>query len=70
MNIIEFIKSAICRCKHFWVISDKCLKDKEYYLVCQSGGREVLWLNSLRQKGFNVINVAGGVGSYLGKHRS
>ena len=25
--------------------------------------------NSLRQKGFNVINVAGGVGSYLGKHR-
>lgn len=26
--------------------------------------------NSLRQKGFNVINVAGGVGSYLGKHRS
>lgn len=26
--------------------------------------------NNLKQKGFNVINVSGGVGSYLGKHRS
>lgn len=50
---------------------DKYLKkDKEYYLVCQSGGRSSMACNSLRQKGFNVINVAGGVGSYLGKHRS
>ena len=25
--------------------------------------------NDLRKKGFDVINVDGGVGSYLGKHR-
>lgn len=45
-------------------------KDKEYYIVCQSGRRSSMTCNSLRQKGFDVINVSGGVGSYLGKHRS
>ena len=50
---------------------DKYLnKDKEYYIVCQSGGRSSMACNGLRQKGFNVINVAGGIGSYLGKNRS
>ena len=50
---------------------DKYLKkDKEYYIVCQSGGRSSMACNNLRQKGFNVINVSGGIGSYLGKHRS
>lgn len=45
-------------------------KDKEYYIVCQSGRRSSMTCNSLRQKGFDVINVSGGVGSYLGKHRN
>ena len=45
-------------------------KDKEYYIVGQSGRRSSMTFNSLRQKGFDVINVSGGVGSYLGKHRN
>ena len=50
---------------------DKYLKkDKEYYLVCLCGGSSSMACNSLRQIGCNVIKVAGGVGSYLGKHRS
>ena len=50
---------------------DKYLKkDKEYYIVCQSGGRSSMACNSLKSDGFNVIDVSGGVGSYIGKHRS
>lgn len=50
---------------------DKYLKkDKEYYIVCQSGGRSSMACNDLRKRGFDVTNVAGGVGSYLGRHRS
>ncbi|MEN8078098.1 rhodanese-like domain-containing protein [Clostridioides difficile] len=50
---------------------DKYLeKNKEYYIVCQSGGRSSRVCGELRKGGFDVINVAGGVGSYLGKHRS
>lgn len=50
---------------------DEYLKrEKEYYIVCQSGGRSSMACSTLREKGFNVINVAGGVGSYLGKHRN
>lgn len=45
-------------------------KDKEYYIVCQSGRRSSMACNNLRQKEFNVINVSGGVASYLGKHRT
>lgn len=45
-------------------------KDKEYYIVCQSGRRSSMTCNSLREKGFNVVDVSGGVGSYLGKHKS
>ncbi|NLL30633.1 MAG: rhodanese-like domain-containing protein [Clostridiales bacterium] len=44
-------------------------KNKEYYIVCQSGGRSSRACSSLRSKGYNVVNVSGGVGSYLGKYR-
>jgi rhodanese-related sulfurtransferase len=44
-------------------------KDKEYYIVCQSGGRSSKTCSSLRTKGYNVVNVSGGVGSYLGKYK-
>ena len=51
--------------------SDKYLKkDKEYYILCQSGGRSSRVCSELSKEGFNVTNIAGGVGSYLGKHRS
>lgn len=50
--------------------SDKYLtKDKEYYIVCQAGVRSDRVCKSLRTKGFDVIDVAGGYGSYLGNRR-
>lgn len=49
---------------------DKYLsKDKEYYIMCQSGGRSARACSSLLNEGFNVINVSGGMGSYLGTKR-
>lgn len=44
-------------------------KDKEYYIVCQSGGRSKTACNKLINKGYDVVNVAGGVGSYIGMKR-
>lgn len=50
---------------------DKYLKkDKEYYIVCQSGGRSSMACNDLIKRGFDVINVSGGVGSYVGVNRN
>lgn len=44
-------------------------KNKEYYIMCQSGGRSTRACNNLRNKGFSVINVSGGMGSYVGTKR-
>lgn len=44
-------------------------KDKEYYIVCQSGGRSTTACNNLTNKGYDVVNVAGGVGTYMGTKR-
>jgi rhodanese-related sulfurtransferase len=44
-------------------------KNKEYYIVCQSGGRSSRACSNLMSKGFNVVNVVGGVGSYVGTKR-
>lgn len=44
-------------------------KDKEYHIVCQSGGRSARACSKLSGLGFNVINVSGGVGSYAGSKR-
>ncbi|EKQ52990.1 rhodanese-like domain-containing protein [Clostridium sp. Maddingley MBC34-26] len=44
-------------------------KNKEYYIMCQSGGRSARACNSLKSQGFDVINVAGGMGSYVGTKR-
>lgn len=41
-------------------------KDKTYYIMCQSGGRSGRTTKILAKQGFNVINVAGGMGSYAG----
>ena len=49
---------------------DKYLqKDKEYHIVCQSGGRSARAYSKLEGLGFDVVNVAGGVGSYVGSKR-
>ena len=40
---------------------------KEYHIICQSGGRSSGTCRKLKSKGFNIINIAGGTGSYRGK---
>lgn len=44
-------------------------KSKDYYIMCQSGGRSSRACNELTIQGFNVINVTGGMGSYAGTKR-
>ena len=44
-------------------------KDKTYYIMCQSGGRSGGACTTLAKQGFTVINVAGGMGSYVGSKR-
>jgi len=49
---------------------DKYLKkSKEYLIMCQSGGRSARACNSLVKQGFDVVNVSGGMGSYVGTKR-
>ena len=49
---------------------DKYLKkDKEYHIICQSGGRSSRACNELTRLGYDVVNVAGGVGTYAGSKR-
>ncbi|HKM34157.1 MAG TPA: rhodanese-like domain-containing protein [Lachnospiraceae bacterium] len=45
------------------------VKDKTYYIMCQSGGRSGRTTKTLAKQGFHVINVAGGMGSYVGTKR-
>ncbi|NLK96068.1 MAG: rhodanese-like domain-containing protein [Clostridiales bacterium] len=45
-------------------------KDKEYYILCQSGMRSNRTCSALEKEGYKVINVAGGVGSYVGSQRN
>ncbi|HKL79429.1 MAG TPA: rhodanese-like domain-containing protein [Mobilitalea sp.] len=44
-------------------------KEKTYYIICQSGGRSGMACSKLTKQGYDVINVAGGVGSYVGTKR-
>lgn len=44
-------------------------KNKEYHIVCQSGGRSQRACSKLIGLGFDVVNVTGGVGSYAGSKR-
>lgn len=44
-------------------------KDKTYYIMCQSGGRSGSATRTLTKQGYRVINVAGGMGSYVGSKR-
>ncbi len=44
-------------------------KGKTYYIMCQSGGRSGRTTRVLAKDGFNVINVSGGMGSYVGVNK-
>ena len=44
-------------------------KDKTYYIMCQSGARSKRTCKYLVKQGFDVVNVAGGMGSYVGSKR-
>ncbi|SHH81201.1 rhodanese-like domain-containing protein [Clostridium grantii] len=45
-------------------------KDKEYYIMCHSGARSSRTCSSLIKEGYNVVNVSGGMGSYVGTKRN
>lgn len=46
--------------------TDKYLdKSKEYHIICQSGRRSSETCNELNSKGYKVINISGGTGSYI-----
>lgn len=45
-------------------------KEKTYYILCQSGARSGLATRTLAKQGFDVINVSGGLGSYVGTNKS
>ena len=40
-------------------------KSKEYHIICQSGGRSSRACGDLCSKGYKVVNVFGGTGSYI-----
>lgn len=44
-------------------------KDKTYYIMCQSGARSGQACKLLTRMGYDVINVSGGMGSYVGTKR-
>lgn len=43
--------------------------DKTYYLLCQTGARSARACRILAKQGYDVINVSGGVASYVGTRR-
>ncbi len=45
------------------------IKDKTYYIMCQSGARSSRTVNYLKKQGYDVVNVIGGIGSYRGTKR-
>lgn len=48
-------------------VPDKYLdKSKEYHIICYSGSRSSMACRTLKDNGFNVVNVSGGTGRYRG----
>ena len=45
-------------------------KDEKYYIMCQSGMRSMRTVKTLKEKGYQVVNVQGGMSAYTGKNRS
>ena len=49
---------------------DKHLKkENTYYIFCQSGGRSGRACSHLSKQGYDVVNLSGGMGSYVGTNR-
>lgn len=46
---------------------DELDPSKEVYVVCRSGGRSSLACELLMEKGYNVVNVIGGMNAWEGK---
>lgn len=44
-------------------------KDEKYYMVCQSGARSASVCGVLSKQGYDVVNVAGGTGTFAYKHK-
>jgi rhodanese-related sulfurtransferase len=42
-------------------------RTKEYHIICNSGARSSRTCSMLKESGFNVVNVSGGTGRYMGK---
>lgn len=42
-------------------------QSQEVYVVCRSGGRSSLACELLMEKGYNVVNVIGGMNAWQGK---
>lgn len=39
-------------------------RTKQYYIICEAGGRSLMTCNELSSKGYNVINVTDGTGAF------
>lgn len=44
-------------------------KDKKYYILCRSGARSARTCTELREQGYDVVNLSGGMLGYNGKNR-
>lgn len=40
-------------------------KEDKYHIICQTGGRSLKTCKELSDKGYKVVNVSGGTGSYI-----
>ncbi len=40
------------------------IKGEKYYIICESGGRSVMAINSLQGKDYELINVIGGTSAH------
>lgn len=50
--------------------TDKYLeRQSTYYIMCQSGARSSRTTKALAKQGYQVVNVSGGMGSYVGTRR-
>lgn len=49
---------------------EKYLKKNEiYYIMCQSGMRSTRTVKALKEKGYHVVNVKGGMNAYKGNNK-
>ena len=42
--------------------------DNQYYLLCRSGSRSAMACMQLREEGYDVVNVSGGIMGYTGSN--